>query len=177
MKGHIGRDTANSQGGGRYYGDMKYNCLSLMDSIITANSISYIGTVYNPFSLSRLSISVAVSVPAVVVALQVYCPPWDVRTRVKLSMLMWATVETLLVITSISLSILISRGHSHCTVRSSVSEPPSSRVTEQVREKGSPAVSFSVVEIVTLGSGAEEWMKYTKYHAHHQWNQRQELLD
>ena len=64
--------------------------------------------------------------------------------------------------TAILLSILISTGASHCTVRSSVSGPSSSRVTEQVREKVSPAVGVPVEEIVTLGRGAEEWMKYAK---------------
>ena len=106
------------------------------------------------FSLFTMSVSVITSIPAVVVALQVYCPPWDVRTGVNCSALVWAIVETSLVTTAIS------TGASHCIVRSSVSEPPSSRVTEQVREKGSPAVGVPVEEIVTLGRGAEEWMKY-----------------
>ena len=107
-----------------------------------------------------MSVSVITLIPAVVVALQVYCPPWDVRTGVNCSALVRAKVETSLVTTAISLSTLISTGASHCTVRSSVSEPPSSRVTEQVREKGIPAVGVPVEEIVTLGRGAEEWMKY-----------------
>ena len=106
-----------------------------------------------------------------------YCPPWDVRTRVKLSMLLWATVETSLLITSISLSILVSTGASHCTIRSSVSEPPSARVTEQVREKGSPAVGVPVEEIVTLGRGAEARNEIICQVALHQCNQLQELLD
>ena len=51
-------------------------------------------------------------------------------------------------------------GAFHCTVRSSVSGPPSSRVTEQVREKVSPAVGVPPGgEISALGGGAEEWME------------------
>ena len=107
------------------------------------------------FSLFTVSVSVAMSIPAVVVALQVYCPPWDVRTGVNFSALVRAIVEMSLITIAILLSILISTGGSHCTVRSSVSEPPSARVTEQVRVKGSPAVSVPVAEIVALGRGAE----------------------
>ena len=66
--------------------------------------------------------------------------------------------------TAMLLSILISTGATHCRVRSSVSGPLSSRGTEQVREKDSPAVNVPVEEIVALGRGAEEWMKYTRYH-------------
>ena len=103
------------------------------------------------------------SIPAVVVALQVYGPPWDVRTGVNCSALVRVLVDTSLMTTVILLSILISTGASHCTVRSSVSGPSSSRVTEQVRENDSPAViNVPVEEIVTLGRGAEEWMKYAK---------------
>ena len=91
-----------------------------------------------------------------------YCPPWDVRTGVNCSALVRVPVDTSLVTTAILLSILISTGASHCTVRSSVSGPPSSRVTEQVREKDSPAVEVPVEEIVSLGRRAEEWMKYAK---------------
>ena len=101
-----------------------------------------------------MSVSIAISVPAVVVALQVYCPPWDVRTGVNCSALVRTKVETSLITIAILLSILISTGASHCTVRSSVSGPPSARVTEQVREKGSPVASVPVEEIVTLGRGA-----------------------
>ena len=101
----------------------------------------------------------AMSIPAVVVALQVYGPPCDVRTGVYCSALVRVEVFTSLMTTAILLSILISTGASHCTVRSSVSEPPSSRVTEQVREKVSPAVGVPVEEIVTLGRGAGDWMK------------------
>ena len=106
-----------------------------------------------------MSASVAMSIPAVVVAVQVYGPPWDVRTGVNCSALVRVEVYTSLLTTAILLSILISTGASHCTVRSSVSGPPSSRVTEQVREKDSPAVGVPVEEIVTLGRGAGEWMK------------------
>ena len=105
------------------------------------------------------------SLPAVVVALQVYGPPWDVRTGVYCSVLVRVLVDMSLMTTAMLLSILISTGASHCTVRSSVSEPSSSRVTEQVREKVSPAVGVPVEEIVTLGRGAEEWMKYTSEHS------------
>ena len=106
-----------------------------------------------------MSVSVAISVPVVVVALQVYCPLWDVRTGVNCNALVRVPVESS-VTTWISLSILISTGASHCTIKSSVSEPPSSRVTEQVREKGSPAVGFPPCgEILTMGGGAEEWME------------------
>ena len=111
------------------------------------------------FSLCTVSVAVAISVPVVVVALQVYCPPWDVRTDINCSTLVWAPVESP-VTTWISLSMLISTGATHCTVRSSVSEPPSSRVTEQVREKDSPAVGVPPSgEILTLGGRAEEWME------------------
>ena len=106
-----------------------------------------------------MSASVAMSIPAVVVALQVYGPPWDVRTGVNCSALVRVEVYTSLMTTAILLSILISTGASHCTVRSSVSGSSSSRVTEQVREKVSPAVGVPVEEIVTLGRGAGEWMK------------------
>ena len=85
------------------------------------------------FSLFTVSVSVAMSIPAVVVALQVYCPPWEVRTGVNCSALVRAMLEMSLITTAILLSILISTGGSHCTVRSSVSEPPSARVTVQVR--------------------------------------------
>ena len=102
------------------------------------------------------------SIPAVVVALQVYCPPWDVRTGVKCSALVRVKVDTSLT-TATLLSILISTGASHCTVRSSVSGPPSSTVTEQMREKDSPAVTVPDEEIVALGRGAEEWMKYARW--------------
>ena len=88
-----------------------------------------------------------------------YCPPWDVRTGVNCSALVRAIVEMSLIVIAILLFILILTGGSHCTVRSSVSESPSARVTVQVRVKGSPAVSVPVEEIVTLGRGAEEWMK------------------
>ena len=114
------------------------------------------------FSLFTVSVSVAISVPAVVVALQVYCPPWDVRTGVNCNALVRVKVDTSLMTTAIFLTILISTGASHCTVRSSVSGPSSARVTEQVREKDSPAVKVPVEEIMTLGRGAEEWMKYAK---------------
>ena len=64
------------------------------------------------------------------------------------------------VITWMSLSVLMSTGASHCTIRSSISEPPSPSVTEQVREKDSPAVGVpSIGEMLTLGGGAEERMK------------------
>ena len=106
-----------------------------------------------------MSASVAMSIPAVVVALQVYGPPWDVRTGVNCSALVRVEVYTSLMNTALLLSILISTGASHCTVRSSVSGPSSSRVTEQVREKDFPAVGVPVEEIVTLGRGAGEWMK------------------
>ena len=63
-------------------------------------------------------------------------------------------------ITWMSLSMLISTGASHCTIRSSVSEPPSPSLTEQVREKDSPAVGGpSGGEILTVGGGAEERME------------------
>ena len=101
------------------------------------------------------------SIPAVVVALQVYGPPWDVRTGVKCIVLVRVSVDTSLT-TAMLVSILISTGASHCTIRSSVSGPSSSRVTEQVREKVSPAVGVPVEEIVTLGRGAEEWIKYAR---------------
>ena len=101
-----------------------------------------------------MSALVDTSVPPVVVALQVYFPPCDVRTVVNLSVLVRVTVESL-VITLMSLSILISTGASQCTSRSSVSEPPSARVTEQVREKDSPAVGVPPGgEIVAMGGGA-----------------------
>ena len=88
-----------------------------------------------------------------------YCPPWDVRRGVNFSSLVRVPVESA-VITRMLLSILISTGASHCTIRSSVSEPPSSRVTEQVREKGSPAVGVPTGgEILTVGGGAEECME------------------
>ena len=113
----------------------------------------------NFFSLCTVSVTVAISVPVVVVALQVYCPPWDVRTGVNCSALVRDKVDTSLT-TAMLVSILISTGASHCTVRSSVSGPPSSRVTEQVREKDSPAVGVPPGgEILTLGGGAEEWME------------------
>ena len=106
-----------------------------------------------------MSASVAMSIPAVVVVVQVYGPPWDVRTGVNCSALVRVEVDTSLMTTAILLSILISTGASHCTVRPSVSGPLSSRVTEQVREKVSPAVGVPVEEIVVLGRGAGEWMK------------------
>ena len=118
----------------------------------------------NHFSLCRVSASVTVSFPAVVVALQVYCPPWDVRKGVKFRVLLWATVELVISIPiSLSLSILIPSGVTHCTVKSSVSEPPSSRVTVQMKENSFPAVRVPVGEIVTLGRGAVEWMEYVAY--------------
>ena len=111
------------------------------------------------FLLCTVSVAVAISVPVVVLALQVYCPPWDVRTGVNFSALVWVPVESPAT-TWITLSILISIGASHCTVRSSVSGPPSFRVTEQVRERVSPAVGVPPGgEISTLGGGAEEWME------------------
>ena len=64
------------------------------------------------------------------------------------------------VITLMSLSISKSIGASHCSIRSSVSEPPSSIVIVQVREKGCPAVSVPGGDIMTLGEGAKEWMDY-----------------
>ena len=88
-----------------------------------------------------------------------YGPPWDVRTGVNCSALVRDPVDTSLMTTAILLSILISTGASHCTVRSAVNGPPSSRVTEQVRAKVSPAVGVPVEEIVTLGRGAGEWIK------------------
>ena len=110
-------------------------------------------------SLCTVSVAVAISVPVVVLAVQVYCPPWDVRTGVNRSTLVWVPVESPVIIW-MSLSILISTGASHCTIRSSVSGPSSSRVTEQVREKVSPAVGVPPGgEISTLGGGAEEWME------------------
>ena len=105
-----------------------------------------------------MSVSVAISVPVVVVALQVYFPPWDVRRRVNCSTLVRVPVESV-VITWMSLSTLISTGASHCTIRSSVSGPPSPSVTEQVREKNSPTVGVSSGgEMLTVGGGAEEKM-------------------
>ena len=72
-----------------------------------------------------------------------------------------ATVELVIIIPiSLFLRIVIPTGVTHCTVKSSVSEPPSARVTVQMKENGFPAVSVPVEEIVTLGRGAEEWMKY-----------------
>ena len=111
------------------------------------------------FLLFTVSASVAMSVPAVVVALQVYGPPWDVRTGVNCIVLVRVPVDTSLLTTAMFMSILVSTGASHCTIKSSVSKPPSSRVTEQVREKDSPAVGAPVEEIVTPGRGAEEWIK------------------
>ena len=106
-----------------------------------------------------MTVSVAIAVPAVVVALQVYCPPWDVRTGVNCSALVRVPMESPGNIW-IPLSVLISTGASHCTIKSSVSKPPSSRVTEQVREKGSPAVGVpSGGGILTMGGGAGEWME------------------
>ena len=84
-----------------------------------------------------------------------YGPPWDVRTGVNCIVLVRVPVDMSLT-TAMFLSILVSTGAFHCIVRSSVSKPPSSRVTEQVREKDSPAVGVPVEEIVTLGRGAEE---------------------
>ena len=105
-----------------------------------------------------MSVFVAISVPSVVVALHVYCPPWDVRTGVNLSVLVRFNRESA-VITWMSLSTSKSTGASHCSIRSSVSEPPSSRVIVQVREKDCPAVSVPCGDIVTLGGGAKEWME------------------
>ena len=90
-----------------------------------------------------------------------YGPPWDVRTGVNCNVLVLVSVDVSLT-TAMFLSILVSTGAFHCTIRSSVSTPPSSRVTEQVREKDSPAVGAPVEEIVTPGRGAEEWIKYGK---------------
>ena len=104
-----------------------------------------------------MSVSVAVSFPAVVVALQVYCPPWDVLRGVNFSVLLWATVELVISIPiSLSVYILIPTGVTHCTVKSSVSEPPSSRMTVQMKENTFPAVRVPVVEIMTLGRRAAE---------------------
>ena len=102
--------------------------------------------------------SVAISVPEVVVALQVYFPPWDVRRRVNCSTLVRVPVESVVIIW-MSLSILISTGASHCTMTSSISELSSS-VTEQVREKNSPTVGVSSGgEMLTVGGRAEERME------------------
>ena len=99
-----------------------------------------------------MSVSVAVSFPAVVVALQVYCPPWDVRRGVNLSVLLRDAVDLSTTISiSLSVLILIPTGVTHCSVKSSVSEPPSSRVTVQIKENTFPAVRVPVVEIATLG--------------------------
>ena len=57
---------------------------------------------------------------------------------------------------SLSVLILIPTGVTHCTIKSSVREPPSARVTVQMKENSFPAVSVPVVEIVTLGGGAVE---------------------
>ena len=104
-------------------------------------------------------ISVAISVPVVALALQVYCPPWDVRRRVNRITLVRVPVESV-VITWMSLAGLISTGASQCTIKSSVSGPPSSSVTEQVREKDSPAVGVpSGGEMLTVVGGAEEKME------------------
>ena len=106
-----------------------------------------------------MSVSEAISVPVVVVALQVYCPPWDVRRMLNCSTLVRVPVESV-VITWMSLFTLISTGASQCTFKSSVSGPPSSSVTEQVREKDSPTVGVpSGGEMLTLGGGAEERME------------------
>ena len=111
----------------------------------------------HPFSLCRVSVSVAVSFPAVVVALQVYCPPWDVLRGVNISVRLWAAVELVIIIPrSLSMCILMPTGVTHCTVKSSVNEPSSSRVTVQMKENSHPAVRLPVVEIVTLGRGAVE---------------------
>ena len=75
------------------------------------------------------------AVTAVEVAWQVYFPPWDVRTGLNVSLLVWVPLE-LAVVTWMPLSVLISTGATHCNVR----EPSSARVTEQVRVKSSPAV-------------------------------------
>ena len=52
------------------------------------------------------------------------------------------------------LLIIILSGPVHCT---SGSESPTTRMTVQVREKGSPAVGIPSGEIMTLGGGTEEW--------------------
>ena len=99
-----------------------------------------------------MSVSVAVSFPAVVVASQVYCPPWDVRRGVNLSVLLRDAVDLSTTISiSLSVSTLIPSGVTHCTVKSSVSEPLSSRVTVQMKENSFPAVREPVLEIATLG--------------------------
>ena len=51
------------------------------------------------FLLFTVSVSVALSVPAVVVAWQVYRPPWDVRTGVNFIVLVRVKVGVAVVIT------------------------------------------------------------------------------
>ena len=153
MKGHTGiRVTGNSQCGWRDCGDESnpyHKCMHMQ----IYRKLNYC----NPCSLFRVSVPVAVSLPAVVVALQVYCPPWDVRRGENFSVRLWVKVELAVIIPlSLSVSTLIPTGVTHCTVKSSVSEPPSSRVTVQMKENSLPAVSVPVVEIATLGRGAVE---------------------